>query len=297
MGVKREMSGFHLRTVSISGMSGQIVTTAERYVRPLAWACLVVNVMIVVTGGLVRLTGSGLGCPTWPQCQPGTGSVWPQHGANGYHTAIEFGNRMVTPLITMVVVATLIAIWRMAQRRYALWLLAGVALQAIIGGITVRIKLNPWLVSVHLMISMVMIAAAVALVVSLYRQLSKPDLLGWAQFAAAFVVLTLGTVVSGAGPHAGDEHVKRNGLSPLQTAQVHTDAVMLLTGLTIALVVLRRSRPAYALLAAVAINAVIGFIQYFTHLPIALVALHMFGASLVAAASAWVLLERRNSLA
>ncbi|GAA3832191.1 COX15/CtaA family protein [Nocardioides panacisoli] len=263
----------------------------ERYARIAAWASLVVNMLIVVTGGLVRLTGSGLGCPTWPECQ--SGSLVP-HGDLTIHKAIEFSNRMVTPLITIVVVATLVATWRMAQRRYALWILGGVVAQAVLGGITVRIKLNPWIVSAHLMLSMVMIAAAVALVVSLYHRLEKPELLGWAQFVTAFVVLALGTVVTGAGPHAGDADVKRNGLSALQTAQLHTDAVFLLVGLATALAVLRRSRATYALLAALVVNAAIGFTQYFTHLPVGLVAAHMLGATLVAATSTWALLEPRE---
>jgi cytochrome c oxidase assembly protein subunit 15 len=280
--------------MTIKERAVQIQRLAAPYAVQTAWASLVVNMLVVVTGGLVRLTGSGLGCPTWPQCQ--SGSVLP-HGALSVHKAIEFSNRMVTPLITIIVVATLLATWRMAQRRYALWLLGGVAFQAVLGGITVRIKLNPWIVSAHLMASMVMIAAAVALVVSMYHEFPKPDLLEWAQFVAAFIVLTLGTVVSGAGPHAGDEHVKRNGLSPLQTAQLHTDAVMVLVGLSVAFVVLRRTRASYALLGSLVVNAAIGFTQYFTHLPVALVAAHMLGATIVAAASTWLLLERRNSLA
>ncbi|GAB3867927.1 COX15/CtaA family protein [Nocardioides maradonensis] len=264
----------------------------ERHARTAAWATLVVNMLIVVTGGLVRLTGSGLGCPTWPQCQ--AGSLVP-HGSISIHKAIEFSNRMVTPVITIAVLAALIAVWRMAQRRYALWILGGVVAQAVIGGITVRIELNPWIVSAHLIVSAVMIAASAALVLSLYDDLPRPDLLAWAQFVATFLVLALGTVVTGAGPHAGDEHVKRNGLSPLQTAQLHADAVFLLCGLTIALVVLRRSQASTALLATVVLNGAIGFVQYFTHLPVALVAAHMLGATLVIAASTWVLLERPPS--
>lgn len=271
---------------------GRVQRGAERYAGVMAWASLVVNMLIVVTGGLVRLTGSGLGCPTWPECQ--AGSLVP-HGDLNIHKAIEFSNRMVTPVITVVVLATLIATWRMAQRRYALWILAGVVAQAILGGITVRIQLNPWIVAAHLMLSMAMIAAAVVLVASLYQRIPKPGALEWAQFTTAFVVLALGTVVTGAGPHAGDANAKRNGLSPLQTAQLHTDAVFLLVGLAVALVVLRRSRATTALVAALVVNAAIGFTQYFTHLPVALVAAHMLGATVVAAASTWVLVDTREN--
>ena len=119
--------------------------------------------------------------------------------------------------------------------------------------------------------------------------------LSWAQLAAAFAVLYLGTVVTGAGPHAGDagrDATKyRNGLSPLQTAQLHTDVVFLLVGLTLALLITQRTPAVMALVAAEVANAVIGFVQYFTHLPVILVGIHMLGAALVAACSTWVLLD------
>lgn len=264
------------------------------YLRPLAWTTLVANILIVVTGGVVRLTGSGLGCPTWPQCQGG--SLVP-HGAINHHKIIEFSNRSLTDVLVVIALATVVAAWTTPHRRQAIWIALGIPAQAVLGGITVLTGLNPWVVSMHLMLSMVIIALSVWMLLSVLGLDGKPDLLGGAQAAAAAAVLYLGTVVTGAGPHAGDERAHRNGLSALQTAQLHTDAVFLLTGLTIALVVLRRSPAAYTLLAAVVVNAVIGFIQYFTHLPIGLVAAHMFGASLVAAASTWLLLERRNSLA
>lgn len=264
------------------------------YLRPLAWTTLVANILIVVTGGVVRLTGSGLGCPTWPQCQ---GNSLVPHGAVNHHKIIEFSNRSLTDVLVVIAIATVVAAWTTPHRKQAVWIALGIPAQAVLGGITVLTELNPWVVSLHLMLSMAIIALSVRLLVSVLGQSGRPDVLGAAQGVAAVAVLYLGTVVTGAGPHAGDEKAHRNGLSALQTAQLHTDAVMLLAGLTIALVVLRRSRAAYALLAAIVINAIIGFIQYFTHLPIGLVAVHMLGACLVAAASTWVLLERRNSLA
>lgn len=264
------------------------------YLRPLAWTTLVANILIVVTGGVVRLTGSGLGCPTWPQCQGG--SLVP-HGAINHHKIIEFSNRSLTDVLVVIAIATVVAAWTTTHRTQAIWIALGIPAQAVLGGITVLTDLNPWVVSLHLMLSMVIIALSVRMLLSVLGLDGAPDVLGVGQAVAAAAVLYLGTVVTGAGPHAGDEKAHRNGLSALQTAQLHTDVVFLLSGLTIALVILRRSRAAYALLAAVVVNAIIGFIQYFTHLPIGLVAAHMFGASLVAAASTWVLLERRNSLA
>lgn len=259
------------------------------------WASLVANVVLVLTGGAVRLSGSGLGCPTWPHCD--NGSFVPQ-AALGIHGAIEFTNRMLTFVLTMVAILTFISAWQSARRELrwiAFWLAMFIPAQAIIGGISVRTHLNPWVVSLHLMSSMVIIALAVAYIVRIDRPLPKPSVIRWAQFAAAFAVLYLGTVVTGAGPHAGDagrDATKyRNGFSPLETAQLHTDFVFLLVGLTLALLIGRRSRAVIALLAVEVINATIGFAQYFSHLPVVLVGFHMLGAALVAAASTWVLLE------
>lgn len=265
----------------------------------LGWASLVANIVLVLTGGAVRLSGSGLGCPTWPHCD--NGSFVPQ-SALGVHGAIEFTNRMLTFVLGIVAVLTVISalIAALRSRRFELlWLALGlfffIPAQAIIGGISVRTHLNPWVVSLHLMSSMVIIALAVAYIVRIDRPLPKPSMIRWAQFVAAFAVLYLGTVVTGAGPHAGDagrEATKyRNGFSPLQTAQLHTDFVFLLVGLTLALLIARRSKAVVALFAAEVVNAAIGFVQYFTHLPVVLVGFHMLGAALVAAASSWVLLD------
>lgn len=265
--------------------------TASRmapYLRPLAWTTLVANVLIVVTGGIVRLTGSGLGCPTWPQCQ---GNSLVPHGAVNHHKIIEFSNRSLTDVLVVIAIGTVVAAWTTPYRRQAVWIALGIPAQAVLGGITVLTDLNPWIVSLHLMLSMLIIGLSVRLVLSVYGRVGTPDVLRTAQAVVAIAVLYLGTVVTGAGPHAGDEKAHRNGLSALQTAQLHTDAVMVLVGLSVALVVLRRSRATYALLAALVANAIIGFTQYFTHLPVGLVAAHMLGASLVAAASTWVLLE------
>ena len=261
----------------------------------LGWASLIANIVIVLTGGAVRLSGSGLGCPTWPQCQHG--SLVPR-GELSIHKAIEFSNRSLTFVLTVVAILTFISAWQSARRELrwlAFWLAMFIPAQAIIGGISVRTHLNPWVVSLHLMSSMVIIGLAVVYLVRIDRPLPKPSVLRWAQLAAAFAVLYLGTVVTGAGPHAGDagrDATKyRNGLSPLQTAQLHTDVVFLLVGLTLALLITQRTPAVMALVAAEVANAVIGFVQYFTHLPVILVGIHMLGAALVAACSTWVLLE------
>ena len=267
----------------------------RRWLAGFGWATLVANILLVLSGGAVRLSGSGLGCPTWPQCQ--SGSLVPR-GELSIHKAIEFGNRSLTGVLTVIAIMTFISAWqshRRELRQLAFWLAMFIPVQAVIGGISVRTHLNPWVVSLHLISSMVIIALAVVYIVRIDRPLPRPSVIRWAQFGAAFVVLYLGTVVTGAGPHAGDagrDATKyRNGFSPLETAQLHTDFVFLLVGLTLALVVTKRSRAVIALLATEVFNATIGFIQYFSHLPVVLVGIHMLGAALVAAASTWVLLD------
>ena len=133
---------------------------------PLAWATLVANIVLVVTGGAVRLTGSGLGCPTWPRC---TDEAFRPHGELEFHSAIEFGNRMLTFVLVAIAVATFVVAWRTRRRdlrRMALVLALGIPAQAVIGGITVLTDLNPWVVSLHLLCSLAMIGAAVRLLLS-----------------------------------------------------------------------------------------------------------------------------------
>jgi cytochrome c oxidase assembly protein subunit 15 len=278
-----------------------------RWLRPLAWASLVANIGIVLTGGAVRLTGSGLGCPTWPRC---TEDSYTPHGELDYHSAIEFGNRMLTFVLVAVAVATLVAVV-LSKREHLLWmgiaLFLGIPAQAVIGGITVRTDLNPWIVALHLLVSLAMIGVAVRLVVSLDGPLpdahdDKVTWLAWATFGAAWVVLYLGTVVTGSGPHAGDEDAERNGLDPATMSQLHADLVFLFVGLTIGLLFAlhavggrpRATRSVSVLLGVELAQGAIGFVQYATDLPVVLVGLHLLGAALVSAAVTWVLLEVRH---
>jgi len=273
------------------------------WMRPLAWATLVTNVLLVVTGGAVRLTGSGLGCSTWPQCHPG--DFTPRDELN-IHSAIEFSNRMLTFVLTAVAIATVVAAWQ-SRRRDLRWIslliLGGIPAQAVIGGISVLTDLNPWVVSIHLISSMAIICLAVLLLWRIYVE-PRPavggpaSVLAWATFAAAWLVLYVGTVVTGAGPHAGDPNAPRNGLSALQFSQLHADLVCLFIGLTIGLLVLAYAfkaptavrRAIWVLFAVELSQGAIGWVQYFTHLPIVLVMFHMLGAALTAAAVTWVLL-------
>jgi heme a synthase len=280
-----------------------------RFVRPLGWATLVANCGLVVTGGAVRLTGSGLGCPTWPRC---TDESFTPHGALDLHEAIEFGNRMLTFVLTAIAIATFAAAWatgRRDLRLLALLLGLGIPAQAIVGGITVLTDLNPWVVSFHLLSSLAIIGVAVLFLRRIDQPAPTPAsgplvALAWLVFAAAWVVLYAGTVVTGSGPHAGDAESPRNGLDPLQVSQLHADAVFLFVGLTIGLLLAVRAsggtaeaeRAVLVLLGVEVAQGTVGFVQYFTDLPELLVGFHMLGAAMVSAAVTWVLLAVRSPL-
>lgn len=278
-------------------------------VRRWAVASLVANVGIIVTGALVRLTGSGLGCPTWPRC---TSSSYVAHPALGYHGAIEFGNRLLTFVLVVVAVLT----WASAmfardqrgggtgRRRDLRWLAGGLALgipvQAVIGGISVLHRLNPYIVGLHLVVSMALVGLSVWLV-----RRTRPVVLtaapGWAVWLAraAFLGMTaavlVGTLVTGSGPHAGDEHVARNALDGAVVTTVHATLVYATVALTAATLLVLRNRPALLLLAVEVLQAAVGITQYHLGLPIGLVALHLLGAGLAVAAATNLLLSVRRA--
>ena len=283
-------------------------TRTTSWLRPLGWASLVSNAVLVVTGGAVRLTGSGLGCPTWPRCN---GESFTPHGAYDIHAAIEFGNRTLTGVLVVVAVATFVAAWRSSRRDLrglALVMLLGIPAQIVIGGITVLTDLNPWVVSFHLLCSLAIIGVAVLFLQRLDHPAPVAPAhgavvgLAWATFAAAWVVLYVGTVVTGSGPHAGDADSPRNGLDPLELSQLHADVVFLFVGLTVGLLFTLLAtggtptavRAVVLLLALEVGQGAIGFVQYFTDLPIVLVGFHMLGAALISAAVTWVLLQVRE---
>lgn len=279
----------------------------DPYLRQLGWATLVANCVLVVTGGAVRLTSSGLGCPTWPRC---TDAGFTPHGALSMHSAIEFGNRTLTFVLAAIAVATFVAAWQSGRRDLRLIALViglGIPAQAVIGGITVLTNLNPWIVSLHLLSSLVIIALSVLFLRRLdgpapVASLGPVTLLATLNSAVGWVVLYVGTVVTGSGPHAGDAEARRNGLDPLQISQVHADVVLLFVGLTLGLVfalpavhasaeAIRASR---VLLLVEVGQGAIGFVQYFTDLPVVLVGFHMLGAALITASMTWLLLAVRE---
>lgn len=274
--------------------------TSWRALRVFSIAGVVANVVIVLTGGAVRLTASGLGCPTWPRCTAGS---LVRTSETGGHGLIEFTNRTLTFALLVVAVGTLIA--AIGQRRHirlACLALAGIPAQAVLGGISVLTHLNPWVVGGHLLLSMVIIAITVLLAWRVYSdgqaaqvEAVGPSTLVLSRLLVLFtaVVLAVGTAVTGAGPHAGagNEYgrVHRNGLAPASVSQLHADLVMILLGLTVGMWLLlratrasRQQQGAAALLLATELGqGVIGYLQYFTHVPAQLVELHLFGACLV----------------
>ncbi len=309
------------------------VTGSPAVLRRLALASLVANIVIVGTGGAVRLTGSGLGCPTWPRCD---GTSYVTTPEVGYHGVIEFTNRTLTGVVGVLAALCVLVAWAQrgpavpkatgawdvllargtSERRRLGWavaVLASIPAQAVLGGITVLTKLNPWAVASHFLLSMLVIAAADQLnrrsrpaappafadLASVTPELRYADstisgpgavgVLGALVLGVTAAALVAGTVVTGSGPHAGDAQAKRTGLDPGMVAQLHTDLVMLLIGLSVAawLALIATGAPARARRAALVLiaiecsQALIGFVQYFTHLPVLLVGLHMLGACLV----------------
>ena len=281
--------------------SGGPLPTLLRIVRgPYAlrrWAIvsLVMNIVIVVTGGLVRLTGSGLGCPTWPRC---TEDSYVSHPELGIHGAIEFGNRLFT--LVLVIAAALTFISAMLYRENGRprtdlrWLAAGLALgiplQGVIGGITVLTQLNPYVVGLHLLLSMVLIALAVWLVrktwhIAPARVSGLSVAVTRVTFVLMWLAIWLGTLVTGSGPHAGDENAPRNGLDAMLLTRLHTSVVYATVAASVVCFLLLRSRAVLLLLLVEIVQAGIGVAQYQLGLPIWLVALHLLGASLAIAAT------------
>jgi cytochrome c oxidase assembly protein subunit 15 len=290
------------------------VVSGPRILRPIqgvvalrrwAVASLVVNILIVVTGALVRLTDSGLGCPTWPRC---TEESYVSHPELGYHGAIEFGNRLLTFVLVAVAVLTWLAAMlyrehgapRLDLLRLTTIMALGIPAQAVIGGITVLTNLNPYIVALHLLLSFVLITLSVALVRRTRGLAARPvaprtALLTKVTFVLMGVAVWLGTVVTGSGPHAGDELAVRTGLDPSVVTHVHAAAVYVTVAATLGCVLLLRSRAALALLGIELVQALIGIVQYRLDLPILLVMLHLLGAALAVALATNLMLSVRSN--
>jgi cytochrome c oxidase assembly protein subunit 15 len=287
--------------------------TPSAYRRITLVAAIFVGV-IIVTGGAVRLTGSGLGCPDWPTCQASE-----LIGASQYHQRIESANRLFTGAVSVaVIVAVLGALVRQPRRRDLTWLsiglVGGVLAQIVLGGLTVLFKLRPPFVMAHFLLSMAILADAVVL----HHRAGEPDTgerrlvaprevwrMGQLVVVMAGIAIFLGTVVTGSGPHGGDEHVERLPFLITDVARAHGTSVMLFLAVT--LVTLWRLRQAAApasllragevLVAVLVAQAAVGYTQYFTGVPVVLVGIHIAGAALVWAAALSFLLQFTTRLA
>ncbi|MBA3289133.1 MAG: COX15/CtaA family protein [Acidimicrobiia bacterium] len=279
--------------ISLRDLTAQ---TPRRYHR-VTIVALVLLVVIVVSGAAVRLTGSGLGCDDWPNCNDqrfvdvSTG-----------HAAIEQVNRLFTGLVSAGVIAAVLGAWWLTPRRKdLLWLsgglVAGVLAQAVLGGIVVRVDLHPYAVQGHLLLSMVLVGNAVVLVDRAGRESGPRPArrsppwrsLVWALGTGTTVAIVTGTVVTGAGPHAGDEDVERLGIDISAAARVHSATVLMTVALAVVLAIrLARRGEATMVRAALStwialalLQAALGYAQYFSDVPPLLVGLHVFGATLL----------------
>ncbi|UVJ37684.1 heme A synthase [Arthrobacter sp. CJ23] len=292
---------------TIQRLAAKLPTQLNSSIRRLAVLSLIGQTVLVVTGGAVRLTASGLGCPTWPRCTSDSLVNTPEMGIHGF---IEFGNRLLTFALAAVAVAMLVYLWNLRKERrdlflLALGLLASIPAQAVIGGITVLSNLNPWVVGLHFLVSMALVVLATLLVNRAYGRAGRfmnrtlPALPGVASpvmaAVAAFSALAvmLGVVVTGAGPHAGDADAPRNDLDWDLFSHIHAVPAYLITaGTLFALyLVLRKRIPGifrtavFLLLAVTLLQAVIGFTQYYNGIPALLVGAHMLGAALLMSAA------------
>lgn len=287
----------------------------DKTTRNLAIANLIAQIGIILTGGLVRLTGSGLGCSQWPMCEPG--SFTPEfHEELTIHPYIEFGNRLLTFVLSIIAVLLIVAVYKReptASRpeiKKLSWLpLAGIILQAVVGGVTVWVDLHPAVVGSHMLISLALVAVSAYLIWRLVRPDTKPVYL--ASFArplsivlglSVTLLVALGVVVTGAGPHSGDKDAPyRWAMDTVAITRTHSGSAWLFTAIVlIGLVLILRHQKAnptadvetakkawYGILAVTILEGIVGYIQHATNLPEALVAVHMVLAALLVMTTTW----------
>lgn len=292
---------------SFSTITGIPARAAKKF-RPLAWWVFFTQVLIVATGGAVRLTGSGLGCTTWPKC---TADSFVHNPEMGIHSYIEFGNRLLFFLLEIVAILAVIVIWRYRKNRKDLFTLALVAalsvfVQAIIGGITVLSGLNPYVVGLHYVASALLVMLSALLVLRTYRGPSKWNnrfSIGlrqwvWISAIAGSIVIVLGILTTGAGPHAGDGGAARNELDIQTLVHLHAASAYLTLFATIVARLLAKREGAYytrvwadSTLFVMLIQIVVGVVQTRNALPGILVGAHMVLATLLAASLFLMLVE------
>ncbi|PNW08796.1 heme A synthase [Microbacterium testaceum] len=285
-------------------------TDVDRRVRVFAWLSFVAEVLIIGTGGAVRLTGSGLGCPTWPKC---TADSLVNTHEMGIHGVIEFGNRTLTGLVGILAIAVVVLVWRMRRERRVLFVLSlvvlvGIVAQAVVGGITVLTGLNPFIVGFHYVASVSLVAVCAAFLVRM-NQPTGPRLLAVPRWFAGLVhattgvlalTIVFGVLTTGAGPHSGDASAGRNGFDAEVLEHVHSWPGYALFALTLVVVAaawrlrLPVRRWTLALLAVELVQIAVGLYQARNGLPEFAVGTHMVLAALAAATMTVVVLHLKQ---
>lgn len=287
-------------------------------VRAFAWTAVLSNALITVTGATVRVTGSGLGCSTWPECQPGSLVPEDRTGMAAIHQAIEFGNRTITGIVLVASLGTFLLMLLLRPiRKQLVWLAAigpiGVVAQAVWGGIVVYTGLKWWTVMPHLLVSLVLVFAAVVVLVRFGESdapsqplVARPlQWLTWLTVVVLTAVAVIGTLVTAAGPHAGDATTPRLDWDIRDSAQLHADLMFLYLGLIAALAVgFLATHAPRALLARMGwligltlAQGALGMTQYFLGVPAVLVVLHVAGAVALIATAASVAMAIRTRAA
>jgi len=296
----------------VKALFARLPTTITPRVRGFAIASLVAQILIVGTGGAVRLTGSGLGCPTWPRCTEDSFVSTPEMGING---VIEFANRLLTFVLVAIAIGMFLMVVRMRRERPELFRLSvviglGIPAQAVIGGISVLTNLDPYVVGLHFVLSAVLVVLATVLVYRVYLgpRGSAVALPVWYRPLAAFsaialaVTILVGVLTTGSGPHAGDGGAARNGLNSELLQHLHSWPAYITFGATVLLFAgaqvlhLQRTRRFLALLLAIeVVQIVVGIAQARLGLPEILVGIHMVLSCALAAAMTAVLLSLRET--
>ncbi len=283
---------------------------AKRILSPATAILLFLQAAIVVTGGAVRLTGSGLGCPTWPECTPGSYTPVAGQAEGQLHSWIEFGNRLLTFVLVLAALVTLIAVLRSGRkdlRILAIGQFLGIFGQGVLGGITVLTNLNPISVASHYLLSTILIAAATSLYTRRHRPAVKkisplqPNVFSRLHVSLSALVVILGTIVTGAGPHAGDVDAPRLHIRIQSATLLHGFSVALLIALTLAFFLAKQTseqtRKLLAIFALLTIaQGAIGWIQYIQGVPELLVGAHLVGSTLVwiGAWKIWLSVQREE---
>ena len=284
--------------------------SAAKVLAPATGLLLFLQAGLVVTGGAVRLTGSGLGCPTWPECTPGSYTPVPYQAEPQLNVWIEFANRLLTFVLVIAAVIVIVAVLKSGRkdlRVLAIGQFLGIFAQGVLGGITVLTDLNPIPVAGHLLLSMILIAGATSLHAGRFAPAMKINAtrltrrLSVTHVAITFFVLVLGTIVTGSGPHAGDAQAKRFNIEIRTVATLHADVVIFLFGLTLAFYlavgtseVTKKKLRIFAIVALA--QGAIGYLQFFTGVPALLVGIHLLGAAIlwIAAWRVWLSVNIKN---